>query len=202
MNRRGRRRAFVGSLLTGWRRSGRRHRVTRRLCGAGIASLAGSCGVSAGADHLTPSSTRTVHAVAASCAALTDNQKFASAHVVVDGTMLLGPTVPLGRARVLSSPARVRMIRYLKGNGPSIVQVETAAAPTAAGVAYNEDGIQPTAGQQWRIYADRSRQPLTTSICAGSRRLGARKASVRRFIGDGLSFRYPSVRRHRDPREG
>ena len=134
----------------------------------GSVSLA-ACGAVAEAGG-SPASTRT-QAVAASCAGLTPGQQFQAAHVVFDGTMLSGPTALVGGQRALSSPARVRVIGYLKGHGPAVVRVDTGSAAGAGGIVISEDGIEPVAGQDWRIYSDTSRQPFTTSICAGSRRL-------------------------------
>ncbi len=134
----------------------------------GSVSLA-ACGAVAEAGG-SPASTRT-QAVAASCAALTPNQQFKAAHVVFDGTMLSGPTSLVGGKRALRSPARVRVIGYLKGHGPAFVRVDTGSAAGGGGIVISEDGIEPVAGQDWRIYSDTSRQPFTTSICAGSRPL-------------------------------
>jgi hypothetical protein len=72
---------------------------------------------------------------------------------------------------VLRTPARIRVSRYLKGHGPAVVRIETGSAAARGGVVVNEDGIEPVAGQRWRIYSDGSRQPLTTSICSGTRLL-------------------------------
>jgi hypothetical protein len=100
-----------------------------------VATLIGGCGGGGGVAHVSSRPADEVHAVAASCVGLTAAQQFAAARIVFDGTMLPGPTVRLGRGRVLSSPARVRIIRYLKGNGPLTVRVETAAARTGGGIA-------------------------------------------------------------------
>jgi hypothetical protein len=132
------------------------------------AVLACSCGSSAGAAQ--PAS-RVTRAVAASCVGLTARQQYRSARLVFDGTMLAGATVGAGGHRVLSSPARVTVSRYLKGHGPRIVRVQTAVTATSNGVTENSEGIFPRVGERWRIFTDRSRQPLPTSDCNGSRRL-------------------------------
>jgi hypothetical protein len=105
--------------------------------------------------------------------------------------MLSGPTVLVGGQRVLASPARVRVLGYLKGRGPVVVHVVTGAGAAAGGVVVSEDGIEPVAGQSWRIYSDVSREPFATSICAGSRLL--RSSDERPFAGGGVSFAYPSA---------
>jgi hypothetical protein len=130
-------------------------------------------------------------AVAASCAALTPAQQFKAAHVVFDGTMLSGPTALVAGQRALRSPAHVRVIGYLKGHGRAVIGVDTGSAAGGGGIVVSEDGIEPVAGQSWRIYSDASRQPFTTSICAGSRLL--RPSDKRPFIGEGVSFAYPSA---------
>jgi hypothetical protein len=130
-------------------------------------------------------------AAAASCAALTPAQQLAAARVVLDGVMQAGPTTLSGGWRVLASPARVRVIGYLKGHGPGVVEVQTGSAIAGGGVVVNEDGIEPVAGQSWRIYSDTAREPFATSICAGSRLLDP--SDVRSFTGAGVSFAYPAA---------
>ena len=132
------------------------------------AVLACSCGGSAGAAQPASEVTR---AVAASCVGLTARQEYRSARLVFDGRMLAGATVGAGGHRVLSSPARVAVTRYLKEHGPRIVRVQTAVTATSKGVTENSEGILPQIGERWRIFTDRSREPLPTSDCDGSRRL-------------------------------
>jgi len=67
----------------------------------------------------------------------------------------------------------VRVIRYLKGRGPRIVRVQTALRMDRNGVVENAEGIEPRAGQRWRIFTGGRRQPFATSICSGSRRLAS-----------------------------
>jgi len=154
----------------------------------GSVSLA-ACGAVAEAGG-SPASAAT-EAVAASCAGLTPTQQFKAADVVFDDTMLSGPTAVGVGQRALRSPARVRVIGYLKGDGPAVVRVDTGSAADGGRIVISEDGIEPVAGQSWRIYSDTSRQPFTTSICAGSRLL--RPSQERPFTGGGVSFAYPSA---------
>jgi hypothetical protein len=142
--------------------------LARYLGVLATAVLACSCGASAGVAR--PAS-RVTHAGAASCVGLTARQQYRSARLVFDGSMLAGATVVVGRHRVLSSPARVAVTRYLKGHGPRIVRVQTAVTAASNGVTENSEGITPRVGERWRIFTDRSRQPLPTSDCNGSRRL-------------------------------
>lgn len=81
---------------------------------------------------------------------------------------LAGPTGAAGTTVGLVSPARMQVLRYLKGHGPRIVSVQTAIG--ARGVV-SEDGIVAQYGERWRIATDSRRSPLATSLCAGSRRL-------------------------------
>jgi hypothetical protein len=114
--------------------------------------------------------------VAASCAALTPAARFAAARLVFVGRMLPGPTARLGRRRVLGSPARLRVTRYLKGRGPRTVAVETAVRLDRGGITGTEDGIESEAGQRWKIYTTSRQQPFATSICAGSGRVTAQRS--------------------------
>jgi hypothetical protein len=79
--------------------------------------------------------------------------------------MLAGRTADLGGHSVLLTPARVRVTRYLKGDGPNVVSVATGI--TSQNVV-NEDGIEPLAGQHWTTYTRSRRMPYQTSICDGT----------------------------------
>jgi hypothetical protein len=122
---------------------------------------------------------------------LTAAQELGAARIAFTGRMLAGRTVALGRAHVLASPARVRVIRYLKGHGPRTVEVQTAAGRSATGGVVDAEGIEPRVGQRWRIYSDQTRQPLPTNVCGGSRSLPAGAARRRLFIASEVSFVYP-----------
>ena len=152
------------------------------------AFVVGACGASAGVSG---TALQRPHAAAASCAVLSARQQFYAARVVFDGTMLPGATVRDGHRRVLSSPASVRVIRYLKGQGPRIAGVATAVTRNGSSVVVNGDGIDPLAGERWRVYANDAAQPLARSVCAGTRQLATARSSSRTFSGDGLRFRYP-----------
>jgi hypothetical protein len=131
----------------------------------GIAAAIAGCGSSA--------STSTIRGSAASCVALTQSQQFAAARVVFVGRFLAGETAGVGGRNILVSPARMRVGRYLKGHGPGIVRVDTAISARGA---MDEDGIEPQAGEAWRIYATSRRQPYATSLCIGSKRIGPQPA--------------------------
>jgi hypothetical protein len=104
----------------------------------------------------------------ASCANRPASGYLASARVAFTGVMLPGPTVSTGQGSVLVSPARVRVIRYLKGSGPPIMTVMTAVTSHDGGFSVSEDDIQPQPGQSWRIYAASQHMPYQIAACSGS----------------------------------
>jgi hypothetical protein len=106
--------------------------------------------------------------VTESCVGLSPAEQFAAARLVFVGRMLPGPVVDTAGRRVLASPATMRVERYLKGQGPTMVRVDTAFRVEGGRVVGTEDSIDPRAGERWAIYAASRRQPFQTSICAGS----------------------------------
>ena len=118
-----------------------------------------ACGTSAVSGH---------GSAGGQCKELSASQKLSHAKTAFIGTMMPGRTVNFGSHPVLLSPAKVRVSRYLKGDGPSVVRVRTAAISAHAG---GEDGIEPRARQRWLIYSASKTSPYNTTICAGSRRL-------------------------------
>lgn len=147
------------------------HAVLRHLLLTVGLSLAGCGAAQITAVPVRETGVAGVTGVAASCAALSPARQFARARLVFVGVTLPGPTTRLGGRRVLGSPARIRVERYLKGHGPRTVTVDTAVRIGARGVTVSEDGIEPGPGQRWQIYTSSRRQPFQTSICAGSRRV-------------------------------
>jgi hypothetical protein len=131
------------------------------------AGLIAGCGGSA-------TSSNAIVGGGASCAALSRAQQVKDSTTVFDGTTLRGPTVQVGPTQVLLSPARLRVSRYLKGDGPRVVEIQTAVTRRGSGLAEGEDGIQAGPGERWRIYAVGKSQPFLTSICDGSHRLRSR----------------------------
>ena len=109
-----------------------------------------------------------------SCVYQTEKQHRAQAEVVFGGIFLRGPTTQ-GR---LLSPARFRVVRYLKGKGPRRVRVQTAVRKLDSDTyEWMSEGIDPRAGERWRIYGFRTRNGVVrTSGCAGSGRLGFSRA--------------------------
>ena len=108
--------------------------------------------------------------------------------------MLPGPTARLGRRPVLSSPARMRVERYLKGHGPRTVRVDTAVTIEPRRHAVGEDGIAPRAGERWKIYTDLPPPAVQhLDLFAGARasrpvRLPRRAAARRSRCGEGSRY--------------
>jgi len=160
-----------------WRRRSARVRAWRLWASGALAIplavLACGCGAGGSVPTGVTVADRTT-GIAASCAAVTAAEQFQDARFVFDGTMLGGREVVLGRTRFLNSPARVRVLRYLKGRGPSVVRVQTGLRAIGNDVVGTSEGIEPRAGERWRIYTESARQPFATTICSGSRRLRSR----------------------------
>jgi uncharacterized protein YceK len=138
----------------------------RRYVWLGVGLLLAGCGSVQAAAIPAQDTT----GVAASCAGLSPARQFNLARRVFLGVMLPGATTPSG---VLSSPASMRVVRYLKGRGPRTVRVQTAVTIERGGTAVGEDGIEPKAGERWKIYTQSRRQPFAASICLGSTRVTA-----------------------------
>ena len=135
----------------------------RRYVWLGLSLLLAGCG----SAHLVATPVAET-GVTASCVGLSPTAQFAMARLVFVGRMLPGPTIGGDSRGVLGSPATMHVDRYLKGHGPATVRVDTAARIERNGIAGIEDGIEPHAGQRWKIYTTSRRQPFATSICAGS----------------------------------
>jgi hypothetical protein len=105
-----------------------------------------------------------------SCIYQTEKQHRAQADVVFGGIFLRGPAT----RGMLLSPARFRVVRYLKGRGPRRVRVQTAVRKLGGDTyVWMSEGIDPRAGERWRIYGFKARNGVVrTSLCAGSGRLG------------------------------
>jgi hypothetical protein len=105
---------------------------------------------------------------AGSCASGNPSAYLAAARTVFIGVMLSGPTVGTGEGSVLASPARVRVLRYLKGSGPAEVTVTTGVARAGDAIIGNAEDIEPRAGQRWMIYTASRAMPYQTSVCGGT----------------------------------
>lgn len=150
-----------------------RDRVGWLAVGASCVVVAGCASAGAASDPAPRQANAPVTAGAASCAALTPAQQRTDSRAIIDAVALPGRADPQG---VLLSPARFRVLRYLKGHGPRVVKVPTTVTVPTHGGGYNyaEDAIAPHAGQRWRIDGWRiDAGVLDTSICLGSHRLRA-----------------------------
>ena len=146
----------------------------RRIAGAAIivAAIAG-CGVGGGRESSATDVVTTSPPPKGSSASCTVRPGEASAHAktILIGTMLGGQTAGTGTARVLVTPAKVRVTKYVRGGGPDVVRVDTGVSLDSGVARVEEDGIMPAPGQRWMIVSDSKHPPLTTSVCAGSRQL-------------------------------
>ncbi|HEY1520898.1 MAG TPA: hypothetical protein VGF91_31025 [Solirubrobacteraceae bacterium] len=143
--------------------------------GAGLAAALAGCGsVGTAATNRMNQTPRTTTASAkidgsvASCAGLSPKQQLAIARLVFVGRARPGPTAHLDGRNVLISPARFRVERYIKGDGPTKLRVFTAVRASGA---VAEDGIEPQAGESWQIYITSKHGPYDTNICLGSRQV-------------------------------
>ena len=96
---------------------------------------------------------------------MTAAEQRARADVIFDGRALDGPTA--------TGVQRFRVARYLKGQGPEIVRVDTGTIRRADGSG-STSSVSPLVkrGERWRIFARGSaRKILRTTLCDGSRRL-------------------------------
>lgn len=105
-------------------------------------------------------------AAGAMCLPATDAERLAAAEFVFEGLVVRGPY----------SPARLNVLRYIKGSGPREVSVETGSMKNRDGtVTSSSVGISPHPGETWLIYGLGTRKgAVITSTCAGSRRLSDR----------------------------
>jgi hypothetical protein len=146
-------------------RPGRSPRAALALLIAPVAALAVACGSAAGGTGGTGGST----GGGASCADRTPAQLLAGAKVVFVGTALPGRTIN-GSHGLLVTPARMRVIRYLKGSGPAAVTVQTAVSPSGNGI--GAEGVMAHPGQRWKVYSSSLHMPYPTSVCDGSHQVG------------------------------
>ncbi len=133
-------------------------------------ALAGCSSVSPEATSRVSATDAALTATTASCAAQTPATELARAALVFDALALPGRAEP--RSHTLLSPARFRVLDYVKGRGSNVVKIDTAVTETRQHGAYNqaEDGIAPRAGQRWLIYGRRTRGGvISADRCTGSR---------------------------------
>ncbi|MDQ3122132.1 MAG: hypothetical protein M3Q59_06310 [Actinomycetota bacterium] len=103
-------------------------------------------------------------AAQASCVFTTVAQQRARAQVIFDGVALEGPTA--------TGVQRFRVTRYLEGEGPGIVRVQTGTIKRADGTGSTTSvSLLVKRGERWRILGRGSASRiLKTTMCDGSRR--------------------------------
>src|SRR5918994_1366623 len=96
---------------------------------------------------------------AASCVQQGDAELQARAGVIVDGVILAGAK---------PGKARLRVSRYLKGNGPrELILVGGSSAGAVSSI-----DVALSAGERWRIFGALSEPgTVVTSVCDGSARI-------------------------------
>jgi hypothetical protein len=127
-----------------------------------------------------------------------------STPIVVTATALPGPAAQNGIG--LLSPASFRVVAYDQGQGPGDIKVQTALTENAGSLVGLEDGINPRAGQTWRLWGTFGADGvLQTSICSPSTLIvagsaptvavGSRKTSLRKasFAGVARTGALPTV---------
>ena len=104
----------------------------------------------------------------AMCLPATDAERLAAADAVFEGLVVRGP----------DSPARLKVLRYIKGKGPKELSVETGSTRNRNGTMTSTSvGIRPLPGETWLIYGLGTRKgAVITSSCAGSRRVSGPKS--------------------------
>ena len=101
---------------------------------------------------------------AASCIPATEAQHQARANVIFVGQALDGPTA--------TGIQRFRVSRYLKGNGPSVLRVDTGyVRHENGGVSLTSVSLVVKRGERWRIFArSTAAKVLRSNFCDGSRK--------------------------------
>lgn len=106
-------------------------------------------------------------AAEASCVFSTPEEQKRRAAVIFDGVALEGPTA--------SGRQRFEVRRYLKGDGPDVVEVATGVTRRADGTgSLTSVSLDVAAGDAWRIFGQwTSAEVVRSSSCDGSRRLAS-----------------------------
>lgn len=95
--------------------------------------------------------------------------------VVVTAKAQPGPLAQNGVG--LLSPATFRVVAYDQGSGPREIKVQTALTTGPGGLVAMSEGVNPLAGQTWRLWGSLAPDgSLQTSVCAGSTLAGAQRA--------------------------
>ena len=113
-------------------------------------------------------------AAATTCIPTTPAQQYERAEVVVEGPFADGPADERGE---LYRPAAFDVARYLKGSGPSRVQVQAGTPRDGGPITAGE--LSPRAGESYRLYATRADDgSLDPGVCSGSSRIATAYAAA------------------------
>lgn len=84
---------------------------------------------------------------------------------------------PLARSGIgLLSPATFRVVAYDQGTGPQEIKVQTALSDGPGGLIAAADGVNPSAGQTWRLWGTLGADGLLqTNVCLGSTLAGIKQ---------------------------
>ncbi len=94
--------------------------------------------------------------------------------VVVTAKAQPGPVARNGVG--LLSPATFKVVAYDQGAGPQEIKVQTALTEGAGGLAAVSEGVNPMAGQTWRLWgAFGADGVLQTNVCLGSTLAGVQR---------------------------
>ena len=107
-------------------------------------------------------------AAGAACAPKPLDQLAREAPVVVTAKAQPGPVARNGLG--LISPATFKVVAYDQGSGPQEIKVRTALTEDVAGnLTALSDGVNPIAGQTWRLWGTLGADGvLQTTVCGGS----------------------------------
>jgi len=106
-------------------------------------------------------------AAGAACAPRALDQLARAAPVVVTATAQPGPMARNGVG--LLTPATFKVVAYDQGTGPQEIRVQTALTEGPGGLTAISDGVNPMAGQTWRLWGTLGADGvLQTTMCMGS----------------------------------
>ena len=118
-------------------------------------------------------------AAGAACAQRSIEDLARTAPVVVTAKAQPGPVARNGLG--LLSPATFKVVAYEQGTGPQEIKVRTALTEDPGGLAAMSDGVNPMAGQTWRLWGTLGADGvLQTSVCLGSTLAGVQQTPVAR----------------------
>ena len=114
-------------------------------------------------------------AAGAACAQRPIEDLARAAPVVVTAKAQPGPVARNGLG--LLSPATFKVVAYEQGTGPQEIKVRTALTEDPGGLAAMSDGVNPMAGQTWRLWGTLGADGvLQTSVCMGSTLAGVQQS--------------------------